>query len=254
MLADHTQTILDNLVAHRGASEHAPENTLAAFNVALKQGAKWIEFDVSTTDDSTSIVMHDASTKRCSNRQLTIGELTKHNIQSIDAGSWFAPEFAGERIPLFIEVLDWLRSNEMRANIEIKRHPHQRDTRAFVQPILDVLLTYPDLFSRVLITSFDRDSLDYCLKHAPDLELGALFDELPEEWLNLMQHWQATTLHINYKHLTEAMLLKAKKCKFTVRCYTPKAYEEIAHHLGGGLTSVIVNSPQYFTRAIIGTP
>lgn len=244
------QTILNELVAHRGASEHAPENTMAAFNLAQQQGAQWLEFDVSTAGDSTPIIMHDATTERCGDKHFTLNELNKYNIKTIDVGAWFHDEFTGERIPLFVEVLEWLRGNNMRANVEIKRHTHQRDTAAFVQPIIKALLDYQELWPRLLVTSFDKQSLDYCMAHAPELELGSLFDELPENWLALTQHWGASTLHINYMQLSESMLIEAQRHKIVVRCYTPKSYEDVEPYLHMGLTSVIVNSPTDFNRAI----
>lgn len=245
------QTILNELVAHRGASEHAPENTMAAFRLAEQQGAKWLEFDVSTAGDGTPIIMHDATTDRCSDQKYTIGELHKNTIKTIDAGAWFAPEFAGERIPLFTEVLQWLRSNELHANVEIKRHPEQQNTKAFVQPILECLLDHQDLWPRLLVTSFDASSLEYCLEHAPGLNYGALFDTLPPDWLDVIERWGVDTIHIHYKRLSKSMLLKAQQRKLTVRCYTPSTYEDIAPYLYMGLTSVIVNSPLRFSSAII---
>lgn len=244
------QTILKELVAHRGASEHAPENTMAAFRLAEQQGAKWLEFDVSTAGDGTPLIMHDATTNRCSDQTYTIDQLNQYNIKTIDAGAWFAPEFSGEKIPLFREVLQWLSTNALHANVEIKRHPEQRDTIAFVQPILACLLEYQDIWPRLLVTSFDKESLEHCLKHAPNLNFGALFDELPSNWLALIEQWGVNTIHINYKHLSKSILLEAQQRKIITRCYTPKAYEDIEVFLGMGLTSVIVNSPLRFAKAI----
>lgn len=242
--------ILNELVAHRGASEHAPENTLAAFELAKEQGAKWLEFDVSTMGDGTPIIMHDATTSRCSDQDYAIEQLNRDILKTIDAGSWFSSAFVGETIPLFTEVLEWLRNNNMYANIEIKRHPQQCDTVAFVQPILDCLINYRDLWPRLLITSFDPVSLDYCKAHEPNLLLGALFDQLPDDWQARCTRWQTKTIHINYKHLSQMFLTQAQENGMIVRSYTPPSYHAIAHYLGQGLTSVIVNSPLLFMQAI----
>ena len=205
---------------------------------------------MTTAGDLTPIIMHDDTTLRCSDQSLHLCELNQHNLKTIDAGAWFAPEFTGETIPLFTDVLDWLQSNQMQANVELKRHSHQADTAAFVQPILDVLSHYRDLWPRLLITSFDEESLNYCLAHAPELTLGGLFDQPPHNWLDLLKGWGAQTVHINYKHLSDAMLLTAKQYEIKTRCYTPKAYSDIEADLYLGLTSVIVNSPVGFTKSI----
>jgi len=244
------QIILKELVAHRGASEHAPENTMAAFRLAEQQGAQWLEFDVSTAGDATPIILHDSTTDRCSDKQYKINELTMDNLSTIDAGSWFAPEFTGERIPLFKEVLEWLRGNKLRANVEIKRHKVQQDTTEFVQPIVECLLEYQDLWPRLLVTSFDTKSLEYCLNNIPQINCGALFDELPDNWLALISQWDVSTIHINYQHLSKAMLVETRKRNIITRCYTPKKYDDIESYLQLGLSSVIVNSPQNFIQAI----
>lgn len=242
--------ILDELVAHRGASEHAPENTLAAFQLALDHGAKWIEFDVTLAGDDTPIIMHDDTTARCSDQDRKLEDLRQENIKTIDAGAWFAPEYAGETIPYFFEVLDWLSTNEIKANVEIKRHSHQTHTSAFVQPIIDVLNHYRDLWPRLLITSFDQACLEYCHQVEPAMPLGVLFEQPPSDWLAIAQSFGAKTMHCHYQHVDAALLQLAKEHQILTRCYTPKKFADVEAALKLGLTSVIVNSPEQFQKAI----
>jgi glycerophosphoryl diester phosphodiesterase len=93
------------VIAHRGASSYAPENTFAAFDLAIRMGVRHIELDVEATNDGHIVVIHDDTVDRTTNGT---GPVTSHNLaalQALDAGSWFGAQFSGERIPVFDEVL-----------------------------------------------------------------------------------------------------------------------------------------------------
>ncbi len=93
------------VIAHRGASSYAPENTLAAFDLAIQMGVSHIELDVHFTRDGHVVVIHDETVDRTTNGS---GPVTSHALaalQGLDAGSWFGGKFAGQRIPTFEEIL-----------------------------------------------------------------------------------------------------------------------------------------------------
>jgi glycerophosphoryl diester phosphodiesterase len=116
-------------IAHRGASGEAPENTLAAFDLALRQGAKGIEFDVHLSSDGIPMVIHDPRLNRTTSGSGWVGEHRASALRKLDAGSWFNRRFpekarqlyAAARIPLLAEVLAWVRAHKVLAFIEIKR-------------------------------------------------------------------------------------------------------------------------------------
>ena len=87
------------VIAHRGASGHAPENTLAAFRQAVALGATFIETDLQLTRDARFVAIHDDTVNRTTNGQGTVHDLTLAEVRKLDAGSWFGSEFAGERVP-----------------------------------------------------------------------------------------------------------------------------------------------------------
>ena len=94
------------IIAHRGASAEAPENTLAAIQLAWQQGADAAEIDVMPTADGQLVAIHDESTLRTGGVSWTVKEHTLAELKTLDAGSWKSPQFAGERIPTLAEVLD----------------------------------------------------------------------------------------------------------------------------------------------------
>ena len=100
-------------IAHRGASSYAPENTFAAFDLAVEMGIEEIELDVQFTSDSHIIVIHDETLDRTSDSTGPVSERTLEEIQSLDAGSWFDEKFSGEKVPTLDQVFDRYK-NEFR--------------------------------------------------------------------------------------------------------------------------------------------
>lgn len=106
-------------IAHRGGSGIAPENTLAAFEKAIRIGAPWAELDVRASRRGALVVIHDRSLERTTNGSGQVSDFTLKELQSLNAGSHFSPKFAGERIPAFNEVLKAARGR-LRLLVEIK--------------------------------------------------------------------------------------------------------------------------------------
>jgi glycerophosphoryl diester phosphodiesterase len=115
-------------IGHRGAAAEAPENTLASFDLALRQGADGIEFDVQLSSDGVPVVIHDARLNRTTSGSGRVNEHRVRVLRRLDAGSWFnrrypfraRERYAGARIPLLSEVLAWVRARQCLAFIEIK--------------------------------------------------------------------------------------------------------------------------------------
>ncbi|NUN97942.1 MAG: glycerophosphodiester phosphodiesterase family protein [Candidatus Omnitrophica bacterium] len=99
------------VAAHRGANRAAPENTLAAIRKAVEFGADLVEIDIRQTKDGRLVLMHNATLEKTTNGQGTVRDKTLEELKELDAGSWFGPEFQGERIPTLEEVFDELRGN-----------------------------------------------------------------------------------------------------------------------------------------------
>lgn len=112
------------VTAHRGASRYYPENTMAAFKGARKQGADMIELDVRASGDGVPVVVHDENLRRVTGVDKRVWELTCDQIEELDAGSYFSPKYAGEKIPLLLDVIRYARRTGMKLNIEIKPTGH----------------------------------------------------------------------------------------------------------------------------------
>lgn len=153
------------VIAHRGASAAAPENTLAAFRLAADQGADGIELDVRATADGQPVVLHDASVDRTTDGTGGVAALTLDQVRRLDAGGKFGPSFRGERIPLLSEVLNTVRGRLL-LDVEVK-------AAGFEATLLD-LIRQADMVDSVLISSFDAKIIGRVRDWASDIPVGLL--------------------------------------------------------------------------------
>lgn len=163
------------VIAHRGCAAHCPENSLAAFRAALAAGADMVEFDVGLSADLRPVILHDATLDRTTDGRGPVAARTLAELRDLDAGAWFAPEFAGERIPLLEEALDLL-AGKAKINIEVK--PEVLEQVAPEQAAALVLGPVRDrgLLGSVVFSSFAPAVLDALRAAEPAARLGVLAD------------------------------------------------------------------------------
>jgi len=158
-------------VAHRGASRHAPENTLAAFRMALEQGVPAVECDVRPTQDGHLVVIHDSTVDRTTNGLGVVSEMRLEALRRLDAGRWFAAEFAGERIPLLEEVLELVRGRAL-IQIEMKNDP--TPYHGIVAQVLDTV-GRQGVQDQVLVMSFDHQCMRAVRSLSSEIATGILY-------------------------------------------------------------------------------
>ncbi|MEO8705374.1 MAG: glycerophosphodiester phosphodiesterase family protein [Kofleriaceae bacterium] len=152
------------IVAHRGASYDAPENTLVAFRKAWALGVECVELDVHVTKDGEVVVIHDPTTKRIGGRNRAVADQTLAEIRELDAGAWKAPEFAGERIPTLAEALATIPSGHT-LFVEMKTGP---ETAAAIARAIRSADPRPR-GAHVALQSIDPDALAALAAELPDL-------------------------------------------------------------------------------------
>ena len=151
------------IVAHRGASHDAPENTLAAFNLAWEKGADSIEGDFWLTKDEEIVCTHDRRTERVADRNLRIAESTLEELRTLDVGSWKGPDWKGERIPTIGEVFATVPEGK-RILIEIKCGPE------ILGPLEEAIATSGLQAEQMIIISFDADVVAGAKQKLPHLK------------------------------------------------------------------------------------
>ncbi|MBI3289737.1 MAG: glycerophosphodiester phosphodiesterase [Elusimicrobia bacterium] len=143
------------VIAHRGASGHAPENTLAAFRLALEMGAKAIELDVHQTLDHELVVAHDDDLKRCGRDRRRLKSLHWEEASAIDVGSWFDKRFSSERLPRLEDVYALLPPS-VELHVEIK---HGSSVYPGIEERVVDLIHKRGALERTLVSSFDHEAL-----------------------------------------------------------------------------------------------
>jgi glycerophosphoryl diester phosphodiesterase len=148
------------IIAHRGYRARYPENTLVSFLAAMDAGAHMIELDVMLSRDRKVVVIHDATVDRTTNGHGPINGYTIEELKALDAGTWFQPRFAGERIPTLEEVLEHVRDRAM-INIEIKSSAYEINQPAdAIEKQVVELVRRNNIRSSVLVSSFEWRILD----------------------------------------------------------------------------------------------
>ncbi|KTD62055.1 glycerophosphoryl diester esterase [Legionella spiritensis] len=234
--------VSNKVIAHRGASAYAPENTLAAFNKALAMGCRCVEFDVILSADGEPFVFHDESLKRTTNGQGRIGEVTAEYLQSLDAGSWFSKSWRDEKIPHFRDVLKWLVFTECHANIEIKPYPGKSEETTVT--VLSYLHRHwPAATSLPLVSSFDWSVLTLCRTLAPEMPLGLLLDEWDDHWAGKAGELQCYSIHLNRRILNAKRVQTIKEQGYQVFAYTVNRKRQAMKLLEWGVDAVFSDYP-----------
>jgi len=163
------------VIAHRGASATAPENTIAAFEQAIVDGADGIELDLHLSRDDQLVVIHDASVGRTTNGSGSVRDRTLRELKRLDAGGWRGPRFEGQRIQTLQEVFERFR-DRTRFWIELKggsdRYP------GIEERVVSTIEIY-DMLDRVLVQSFDRRAVEQIRIFNREIRVGVLTDRQP---------------------------------------------------------------------------
>jgi glycerophosphoryl diester phosphodiesterase len=157
------------IIAHRGVSMHAPENTFAAFDLALREGADFIELDVRRSRDGRLVVIHDATVDRTTNGRGRVADLPWEELNRLDAGSWFGPAFAGQPLPLLEEVLDRY-AGKIGLLVELK----DPDAESELAGLLVRRGLQNGLENRLIVQSFHAQSMRRLRKLLPEIQIGVL--------------------------------------------------------------------------------
>lgn len=201
------------IIAHRGDSWYAPENTLASVNSAWQKKADAVEVDVYLTADKRVVALHDRTTGRTGDIDLHVNKSTAEELRQVDAGSWKSEEFAGEQIPFLEEIIETIPSGKEKLFIEIKG---TGETIPFIKEIIDE----SGKEDQVVIIAFNFDTITESKKVMPEIPaywlISAPRDDDgnprpvdPENIITAKEHG-LDGLNINYQGITQEF---AEKCR-----------------------------------------
>lgn len=161
------------IIAHRGNSWLAPQNTIAAFDAARRAGADMIELDIQPLADGGAAVIHDDTVDATTDGSGAVNTFTRETVKDLDAGSWFSPAFAGQRVPVFTEVLDFLAQGPSPSILlEVKGLWGEEE----LGTVLDSI-TEAGLQERFVVQGFQVETVALIRRLAPDLRRELLLEE-----------------------------------------------------------------------------
>lgn len=235
--------------AHRGASAHAPENTLAAFRLAVQLGAPAIELDAKLSADGEVVVIHDAMVDRTTDGSGRVCDLPHTALRTLEAGAWFSGQFRGERIPTLGEVFETV-GRQVFVNIELTNYTTPRD--ALVEKVIELVKAF-NLQKNVLFSSFFPHNLKRAASLLPETPCGLL------AWAGLPGWWPRSfgfafgsyqALHPNLADVTARQAARVHRLKRRIHVWTVNAEADIRRLAAWGVDGIFCDDPALALRVL----
>jgi glycerophosphoryl diester phosphodiesterase len=250
------------VVAHRGASADAPENTLSAVRAALVRDSDLIEVDVQRSKDGALVLMHDTTLSRTTNvRKLfpnrgpwLVGQFTYAELSRLDAGSWKAPQFAGEKIPTLEQVVEVVQGSRSGLLLELKApalYPGlvREVTTALAQPT--GYLHSAIAAGRLVVESFSREAIAACKNAEPSIPVGLLGTPIPRD-LPALARW-VDQVNPGYRTADAAYVASVHRAGLGCLIWTVDRPGAMRRALRAGVDGVITNRPDVLHQ-VLGEP
>lgn len=228
------------IFAHRGYSALYPENTMKAFVEAEKAGADGLELDVQMTKDGELVVIHDEKVDRTTDGMGFIKNLTYNELRKLNAGYKFKKWFQKNPIPSLKEVLQWLTTNKLICNIELKNGliPYE----GMEAKVIDLVRRY-GLSNRIIISSFNHYSIVYSYRIAPEIEIAPLcYECIYMPWV-YAQSLHAKSIHPKYFPALEEVIIETMANGVAVRPYTINKESHMRRLFSIGCSAIITDDP-----------
>jgi glycerophosphoryl diester phosphodiesterase len=246
MLPELSQPII---FAHRGASAHAPENTLASFKLALTQGADALELDARLSADGYVVICHDPTLHRTTNGTGEISKKTLAELRELDAGCSFSDKFAGEKIPLLEEVFETF-GKKIFINIELKNYTAPYDQ--LVEKVCALVIKH-GLEDWVLFSSFLAHNLKKAFRILPKVPRGLL---AKDGWMGAWARsfgftfGEYAALHPHITDVSMQEIHRVHKLKRRVHVWTVNKTEDIKRLNDWGVDGIYTDDPQSALQAL----
>ncbi len=236
------------VVAHRGWSARAPENTLAAYRLAIAAGAEMAECDVHLSKDGIPVLMHDDTLKRTTGIDRPVSDLTAAELAELDAGSWKSSEYSGERVPTLAQALS-LVAGKLRFVIEIKN-------RKMAPQVALAIEAGPIAAHELMIFSFSREAVAEIARIQPELPTTWLLSERPgtpadeAEMFRLALRARVNALGISHRKVDAAFVRAAHERGFIVFSWTVNEEADMDRVIRLGVDAVITDHPDRLLRRL----
>jgi glycerophosphoryl diester phosphodiesterase len=226
------------VIAHRGASGYAPENTLAAFDRAVQLGATFIETDLHLTRDARFVAIHDTTLERTTNGKGSVHDFTLAELRRLDAGMWYDREYMGQRIPTLDEVLEFARKNDVIFYLEVKY-----DAAWGMHHSLAAALQKAENAARTIVISFDQTTLAALRRIDATTMMGLLADQPNADHVKAGLELGVRQLCPKSSLVTKELVDRAHGADLQVATWTVDDPNEMRAMIAAGVDGVMTNFP-----------
>jgi glycerophosphoryl diester phosphodiesterase len=233
------------IVAHRGASGSAPENTLAAFQRAVELGATFIETDLHLTRDARFVAIHDANLERTTNGKGAVREHTLAELRKLDAGMWFDRQYMEQRIPTLEEVLEFARKRDVVFYLEVKY-----DSAWGMHHALVSALQGAETAARTIVLSFDPATLVALRKLDSAIMMGLLVDGGKGDPVKAALEVGARQLCPRWDMVTPELVEQAHRADLHVVTWTVNGAKKMRAAIAADVDGIMTDVPDRL-RAVI---
>ena len=236
------------VIAHRGASGYAPENTLEAFLLAIEQGADGIELDVQLSRDGIPVVIHDETIDRVTDRTGNVKDYTLQELKELTVLKDRFPQYSQSKIPTLKEVLEAVKSSAIQVNIELKTGIYwYPDIEKKVAEIVEET----GMKEKIIYSSFNHYSVQRIKEIVPDAETAYLYSDVILNVEDYARKTKVDGLHPAVYHVKMADFLKGYiESGLNVRVWTVNEEADMKALTEAGVTAVITNYPDVAARII----
>jgi glycerophosphoryl diester phosphodiesterase len=235
------------IFAHRGASVHAPENTLAAFDLAFAHGADAIELDVKLSADGHVVVIHDLTVNRTTGGRGRVRDLKLVELRALDAGSFFSPNFHSEKIPMLEEVFETVGKN-LFINVELTNYSTPRDH--LVESVCMLVKKF-NIQKNILFSSFFASNLSKARSYLPEVPCGLLAaGGLPGAWARSFgfAFGDYAALHPNLRDVTPQQVARTHRLNRRLHVWTVNAEADLRRLMEWRVDGVFTDDPRLAVR------
>ena len=235
------------IFAHRGASAHAPENTLAAFELALAQKADAIELDVKLSADGHVVAIHDPTVDRTTGSHGRVKDLSLAELRSLDVGRFSLEKYSGEKIPTLAEVFETMGKRTF-INVELTNYNTPRDQ--LVETVCMLVKKF-SLQKRVMFSSFFASNLSKARAYLPGVPRGLLaFRSLLGAWARSFgfAFGRYHALHPYLKDVTPQQIQRVHRLNRRIHVWTVNAAEDMRCLFDWGVDAIFTDDPQLAVR------
>ena len=227
------------VIAHRGASKDAPENTMAAIQMAIDERADWVEIDVQETADGEVIVFHDSDLMRTSGVNLKIWDTTRDDLEKIDIGSWFDSAFKEERIPTLGDVLE-ICKGKIGVIIELKSYGHGKQLE---QRVVELVESH-QMENEIMLMSLNPEIIEKMKLLRPSWKAGRLFSLSAGKIMST----EADFLAVNANFVNRRMINAVHKRGQKFYAWTVNETNSISSMISKGVDGIITDDPELAIR------